>query len=106
MAMVHRREAARRDLVEHFVFLAESAGLDLADRFLKSAEVSFNDLADQPMMGSPLTLRHHSLAGMRNWRVAGFDNHLIFYLPRTGGVSIIRVLHSAQDWWKLLGIDS
>jgi hypothetical protein len=24
------------------------------------------------------------------------------YLPRSGGVSILRVLHAAQDWWNLL----
>ena len=39
---VHQREAARRDLVEHFVYLAESASLDTAERFLVQAETSFN----------------------------------------------------------------
>ena len=42
---------------------------------------------------------------MRKWRVKDFDNHLIFYLPRPDGVSIVRVLHAASDWWSLLGID-
>jgi len=27
-------------------------------------------------------------AGLRNWRVSGFENFLIFYLPRPDGVSI------------------
>ena len=30
---------------------------------------------------------------------------LIFYMPPQNGVSIVRVLHAAQDWWSLLGID-
>jgi toxin ParE1/3/4 len=55
-------------------------------------------------MGAPLTLRHPDLAGMRKWRVKDFDNFLIFYQPRPDGVSIVRVLHSAQDWWHLLGL--
>lgn len=103
MPAVTKRATARRDLIEHFVYLAENASEDIADRFLTNAEASFNDLAQQPTMGAPLTLRHPDLAGMRKWRVKDFDNFLIFYFPRPDGVSIVRVLHSAQDWWNLLG---
>ena len=102
MPTVTKREAARRDLVEHFVYLAENAGLDVAERFLANAEASFNDLAQQPRMGAPLTLKNPALANVRKWRVKGFDNHLIFYEPRPDGVSIVRVLHGASDWWGLL----
>lgn len=109
MPRVYRREAAKRDLIEHFVYLAENAGLGTAERFLANAEASFNDLACQPTIGAPLTLRHPDFAGMRKWRVKDFDSHLIFYLPRPGipsdGVSIVRVLHGARDWWSLLGIE-
>jgi len=42
---------------------------------------------------------------MRQWRIKGFDNHLIFYLPFQDGVFIVRVLHGAMDWWRLMGID-
>ena len=56
-------------------------------------------------MGAPLSLlRAPRLAGLRKWRVDGFEKFLIFYLPRQGGISIVRVLHAAQDWWGLLGI--
>lgn len=48
MPKVHQREAARRDLVEHFVYLAENAGLDTAERVLVNAEASFKDLSLQP----------------------------------------------------------
>jgi toxin ParE1/3/4 len=104
MLKVHQREAARCDLVEHFVYLAENAGLDTAERFLANAEISFNDLSRQPLMGAPLSFKHPMLAGMRKWRVKEFDNHLIFYVPRADGVSIVRVLHGARDWWSLLGL--
>lgn len=102
---VRQREAARRDLVEHFVYLAENASLDTAERFLSNAEASFNDLARQPAMGAPLKLKHPDLAGMRKWRVKDFDNHLVFYLPNIDGVTVVRVLHAAGDWWSLLDID-
>lgn len=57
-------------------------------------------------MGAPLVLRHPNLRGMRKWRVKGFDHYLIFYLPHPDGVSIVRVLHSARDWWGLFDIKS
>jgi toxin ParE1/3/4 len=104
MGLVYRRPAARRDLIIHYGYLIENAGLAVADRFLCNIEASFDDLAGQPMIGAPLTLRHPALTGMRKWRVKDFDNHLIFYLPNPDGVSIVRVLHAARDWWRLLHI--
>lgn len=106
MPNVRQRAAARRDLVEHFVYLAENAGLDTAERFLANAEATFNDLAGQPMIGAPLTSQHPALASLRKLRVKDFENHLIFYLPRSDGVSIVRVLYAARDWWSLLGIEA
>src|SRR5687768_9280152 len=105
MGRVRQRAAVRRDLVEHFVYLAENAGLGTAERFLEQAELSFNDLATNPMIGAALTLQHPELTGIRKWRINDFDNYLIFYLPRPDGVSVVRVLHSARDWWGLLGIE-
>jgi toxin ParE1/3/4 len=91
-------------LVDHYAYLFEAAGADVADRFLTSVSGSFDDLARQPAMGAPLTLRDQKLAGMRKWRVRGFEDVLIFYFPRLDGVSIVRVLHAARDWWRLLGM--
>ena|ERR1700693_2152837 len=41
MPRVYKRPAARRDLVEHYVYLAENAGEETADRFLRQADVTF-----------------------------------------------------------------
>jgi toxin ParE1/3/4 len=104
MPRVYKRPAARRDLVEHYVYLAENAGEETADRFLRQADVTFALLAEQPEIGAALTLRAPQLAGLRKWRVQEFENFLIFYLPRPDGASIVRVMHAAQDWWERLGI--
>lgn len=56
-------------------------------------------------MGAPLNLKHPDLANLRKWWVKDFDNHLIFYMPCPDGVSIVRVLHAASDWWALLGFE-
>lgn len=106
MARVYRRAAARRDLVEHFVYLTETSGLETAERFLTNAQASFEDLADQPLIGAPVTLRHAALAGIRKWRVKDFETYLIFYLPRPDGISVVRVLYAARDWWSLLGVET
>lgn len=106
MPIVYLRAVARRDLSDHFVYLAENAGLDTAERFLAQAETTFGSLVCEPMIGAPLALKPPELAGLRKWRVKDFDNHMIFYLPRADGISIVRVLHAARDWWSLLGIDA
>ena len=105
MQRIYKRATARCDLVEHYVYLAENASLEIADRFLKLAEETFNDLAQHPDIGAPVNLRAPELAGIRKWQIDEFKRHLIFYLPSPDGVSIVRVLHSSQDWWSLLGID-
>ena len=78
--------------------------MDTAERFLVNAYKSCSDLSQHPGMGTALPLRSPRLAGLRKWRVSDFEKFLIFYLPIAGGVSIVRVLHAAQDWWNLLGI--
>lgn len=57
-----------------------------------------------PEMGAVLTAIRPKLDGIRKWQVKGFEKFLIFYLPRPNGVSIVRVLHGAQDWWNILGV--
>ena len=106
MKSVHIRALARQDIADHYVYLAEHADLAVAERFLASVEMSFRDVADRPAMATLLRTRDSRLAGMRKWRVRGFESFLILYQPRQKGISIIRVLHAAQDWWRLLDIES
>ena len=104
MPKIHQRKQARHDLVECFVYLAENASITVAERFLTNSETSFDELALNPLIGLPLMLQNPKLAGMRKWHVKDFNNVLVFYMPRHDGVTIVRVLHAAQDWWSLLGL--
>jgi toxin ParE1/3/4 len=106
MARVYQRATARRDLIQHYVHLAETAGEETADRFLTHARSTFADLAEQPRIGAPLHLSNPALEHVRKWRVSGFESYLVFYLPRPDGVSVIRVLHAASDWWGLFGFET
>jgi toxin ParE1/3/4 len=101
---IRKRASAKRDLVEHYIYLAEHAGIESAERFLLNADQSFHDLSLHQKMGIALALRSPRLAGMRKWQVHGFEKMLIFYVPGARAVSIVRVLHASQDWWTLLGV--
>ena len=95
---------ARRDLVEHAVYLAAERGEELAERFLSQAEASCALLLDQPEIGSPLVVRDPALVGIRKWPVKDFESFLIFYVPHERGVTIVRVLYGRRDWWQLLEV--
>jgi plasmid stabilization system protein ParE len=72
MARVLKREAAKRDLIGHFVYLAGNASLEVARRFADAARNTFSELA------------------------------LIAYRPLKDGVVIERVFHGAQDYHRVL----
>lgn len=101
---VFQSAAARRDVIEHYVYLAEKAGESTAERFLVSLESSVSLLLEQPLLGAPLTLRAEALQNLRKWSVKGFENVLIFYSPRQDGIALVRVLHAAQNRWSLLSL--
>ena len=105
MPAISIRPAARRDLTAHYVYLVENASMDIADRFFENTQSTFTMLAQQPLIGAPLTLSRKELDGLRKWRIREFEKFLIFYFPRRDGVSIVRVLHAAQDWWGSLGME-
>jgi plasmid stabilization system protein ParE len=44
-----------------------------------------------------LTRSIERLAGTPRVPVKDFENYLLFYMPRPGGIDIVRVLHGARD---------
>jgi len=101
MPRIVKRPSAKRDLTLHFVWFAEQTGIEVAQRFRRAAEAAFQALAEMPGMG-PLKVHEGKFAGVRMWRVPGFESYLIFYRPRKGGVAIERVVHAKQDYQRVL----
>jgi toxin ParE1/3/4 len=98
------RPAARRDLIQHFAYIGEKAGVNGARRFLVETRHSFTELAQNPHLGA---LRQTAkFPALRMWRVRHFEKYLIFYQPVTSGVEIERVIHAAQDYTRLLSLES
>lgn len=105
MTAIRVSPAARRDIESHVLWLRSEADDKTALRFADAAISAFHMLAENPKIGPAIGSRNIRLAHLRKWRIDGFANVLIFYLPDSNGVHIIRILHSAQDWWSLLDVD-
>lgn len=93
------RPAAERDLLRIGRWYHGEGGKSLAERFTFAARDAFVALADTPGLGPSADAKAVTLADARRWRIDGFPHHRIFYVPhREGGVTILRILHTAQDW--------
>ncbi|APW64303.1 type II toxin-antitoxin system RelE/ParE family toxin [Paludisphaera borealis] len=89
--------AADRDLDEQAGYLADNASLETALRYYDNAAASFATIAGMPGMGEHWESADLRLAGLRVWRIEGFEKHLIFYRHGDDGIDIVRVLHGARD---------
>jgi plasmid stabilization system protein ParE len=69
--VIRKRHAAKRDLLRHYVYLAEEAGIDVAERSLSNAGKTFRNLARHPQIGAPVVLSVPQAARLRRWPVSG-----------------------------------
>jgi toxin ParE1/3/4 len=99
---VSKRPLARFDLIEAADRIEVASGPDVMEKFLDAAEATFEELARMPLMGSPRPWLSDELADLRQWRVRGYNDFLIFYVPLGDGVEIVRVLHAKRNIRALL----
>ncbi len=104
-ARVVIRRAAKRDLDALTDYFLNEADTETAGRFVEQARTSFLALAETSGLGPPVATRALGLSSLRKWRVDGFPKVLIFYEPIERGVRIVRILHSAADWWSLVTVN-
>ena len=98
-----KREAARRDLVQQWVWYAGNAGIEVADRFLQATDKTLDLLSTQPESGAAFFVRTPELQNMRRYPVSdGFGKILLFYFPLQDGVDLVRVVHGSRDLERLL----
>ncbi len=95
------RPAARRDLLEHYLFIGRDSP-DAAERFIAAADRTFELLAGMPEMGTRWVTENVALHGVRRHPITGFPNHLVFYRPTEDGVDILHIFHGARDIPTLL----
>jgi toxin ParE1/3/4 len=101
---IEKSVQATRDIEEAFVFIAEG-NLDIAVRFLVAVEESLEMMAEHPMIGSSYRFEHEKLADLRIWRVKGFENYLMVYLPQIEfeNIRVMRILNSSRDLNAIFG---
>ena len=100
MSYVLKRPAAKQDVIEQADYLAQES-LEAAYDFLVATEETFLQLSRFPQIGKK-KVKSKVFANVRQFPVKGFEQHLIFYRPVSGGIEILRVLHSARDIERIL----
>ena len=90
MPVIVKRPRALSDLAEIWDFIADDSEAR-ADDFLATIDARFRTLSQYPAMGRS---RGELMEGIRSVPVG---RYVIFYLPFTDGVEIVRVLHGARD---------
>jgi toxin ParE1/3/4 len=95
---IQKRETAKRDLTEQFIWYAENAGIGVAEHFLNAVDSTLAQLSQMPRIGSPIHPRNQELAGLRRWPVDGFERILLFYIPQNDNIDLVRVLHAKRNW--------
>lgn len=81
---------ANEDIDEIWLYIALD-NVDAADRLMSEMETRFDLLARNPLLGTP---RPELLDDLRQFP---HDRYNIFYFPKTNGIVVHRVLHSARD---------
>ncbi len=97
---------ADSDLDDQAEYLAREASLETAQRFYDAARTTFEKIARMSGIGEPRESANPRLAGLRVWRVEGFEKHMIFYRRTGDGIDIVRVLHGARDIDSILAEES
>lgn len=90
MPTVVIRPRALADLAEIWAYIAENSPAH-ADAFAARIDHRFHASARQPEMG-----RARPELG-KNLRSFVVGRHVIFYLPLSKGIEVVRVLHGARD---------
>jgi len=95
------RPRAWREINEQLEYLEEQGrtGPALCECW---AQDTFESLAAMPKAGVRCDFTTSALRRVRRWPVKGFENWLIFYLPKIDGVEILHVIHGARDINNLL----
>lgn len=90
MLRILKRPEAEKDLEEIWFYIAQD-NLDKADKLLDEIEETSQEIAQFTNMGRNRDELH---PGLKSFPVG---KYLIFYLPISGGIEIVRVLHGTRD---------
>ena len=90
MVRVIRRPLAELDILEIWDFIAEDS-ITEADLWIDRLDEKLQLWATQPMMGRS---REELATGLRSFP---FGRYVVFFLPISDGLDVVRVLHASRD---------
>ncbi|WP_341710400.1 type II toxin-antitoxin system RelE/ParE family toxin [Limnobacter sp.] len=90
MVRVIRRPLAELDILEIWDFIAEDSVTE-ADLWIDKLDEKLLLWATQPMMGRS---RDELATGLRSF---AFGRYVVFFLPISDGLDVVRVLHASRD---------
>ena len=91
MAQILFTPIATDDLEQIWVYIAENARKETANKFLLEIKKKCEMIAEFPESGR---VRHELLINLRSFP---FKKYVIFYLPLTDGIEVLRIIHSSRD---------
>jgi toxin ParE1/3/4 len=94
---IKTRSSADRDIEREAINIANYAGVEAGLRFYEACDQAFLLLASQPGMGVVKDFENPIFAGMRMWRLKGFEEYLIFYRPTQSGIEVMRVVNGSRN---------
>jgi len=92
---------ARKDIKSFFLHIYKD-DLTVAYRLLDRIESTHELISSSPKLGQVFKTTNPRLSGMRWFPVKDFPKHLIFYIESETQITIVRVLHKAQDISSIL----
>lgn len=101
MLPVRTSPKARKDIKAFFHHISKD-DLTVAHRLLDRIENTHELISSSPKMGQIFKTTNPKLLSMRWLSVKGFPKHLIFYIESSAQITIVRVLHKAQDISNIL----
>jgi toxin ParE1/3/4 len=106
MSRIHRRRAARQDLVEIVYHYISEGTPATGRRFREVAEATFLRLAAMPGKGTRFDAADPAFGELKDLPLPPpFKKYLVFYRPVADGIEIARVLHGARDIHGILAED-
>jgi len=87
---VIRRPLAELDILEIWGYIAEDSVTE-ADLWIDRLDEKLRLWATQPMMGRS---REELASGLRSF---AFGRYVVFFLPISDGLDVVRVLHASRD---------
>ena len=91
MAVYSLSTRAAADLDGIYEYTIYEFGLEQARAYLLGLHERFELLAEQPELGRSAAELAPDL------RRSEYQSHVVFYVPKIGGVRIVRVLHESMD---------